>query len=138
MRSRLAVGALVVQAFVLAVLELFFLPLRLDGTLLPRIADYPFPVAVIVAIITTPLLVLGAATYASRPLTAAAPLLVWLGTLLVLGLFGPGGDAMLLNDWRTLLLFAGGMLPSAVAVGAFMGRQARSGDAGSAAGAGHQ
>ncbi|MEJ2858988.1 MULTISPECIES: hypothetical protein [unclassified Saccharothrix] len=127
MKERLAVGAFVLQAFVLAVLELFFLPLRLDGTLLPRIADYPFPIAVVVAIVTTPLLVLGAAAYASRPLTAAAPLLVWLGTLLVFGVFGPGGDAMLLNDWRTLLLFAGGMLPSAVAVGAFMGRQARAG-----------
>lgn len=132
----MAIGSLAVQAFVLAVLELFFLPLRLDGTLLPRIADYPFPIAVIVAIITTPLLVLGAAAHATRPLTAATPLLVWLGTMLVLGLFGPGGDAMLLNDWRTLLLFAGGMLPSAVAVGAFMGRQARAGDQGGQAHAG--
>ncbi|GAA0215073.1 hypothetical protein GCM10010492_11070 [Saccharothrix mutabilis subsp. mutabilis] len=128
MRDRLAIAAFVVQAFVLAVLELFFLPLRLDGTLLPKVADYPFPVAVLVAIITTPLLVMGAASYARRPLAAAAPLLVWLVTLLVLGVFGPGGDAMLVNDWRTLLLFAGGMLPSAVAVGAFMGRQARAGD----------
>ncbi|CAL9633574.1 hypothetical protein SUDANB95_06121 [Actinosynnema sp. ALI-1.44] len=128
MRDRLAIAAFVVQAFVLAVLELFFLPLRLDGTLLPKVADYPFPVAVVVAIVTTPLLVMGAASYARRPLAAAAPLLVWLATLLVLGVFGPGGDAMLVNDWRTLLLFAGGMLPSAVAVGAFMGRQARAGD----------
>ncbi|MEU7528882.1 hypothetical protein AB0A74_24335 [Saccharothrix sp. NPDC042600] len=128
MRDRLAIAAFVVQAFVLAVLELLFLPLRLDGTLLPKVADYPFPVAVVVAIITTPLLVMGAASYARRPLAAAAPLLVWLGTLLVLGVFGPGGDVVLVNDWRTLLLFAGGMLPSAVAVGAFMGRQARAGD----------
>ncbi|WP_309116861.1 hypothetical protein [Saccharothrix sp.] len=128
MSDRLAIAAIVVQAFVLAVLELFFLPLRLDGTLLPKVSDYPFPIAAIVAIITTPLLVLAAAAHARRPLTAAAPLLVWLATLLVLGVFGPGGDTMLLNDWRTLLLFAGGMLPSAVAVGAFMGRQARAGD----------
>ncbi|MBB5956206.1 hypothetical protein FHS29_002792 [Saccharothrix tamanrassetensis] len=128
MRERLAIGALMAQAFVLAVLELFFLPLRLDGTLLPRIDDYQFPVTALVAIITTPLLVLAASWYARRALVAAAPLLVWLGTLLFFGLFGPGGDVMLVNDWRSLLLFAGGALPSAVAVGAFMGRQARAGD----------
>ncbi|WP_433268553.1 hypothetical protein ACQPZF_04540 [Actinosynnema sp. CS-041913] len=128
MRERLAIGALMAQAFVLAVLELFFLPLRLDGTLLPRVDDYPFPATVLVAIITTPLLVFGASQYADRALTAASPLLVWLGTLLFFGLFGIGGDVVLVNDWRTLLLFAGGALPGAVAVGVFLGRQARAGD----------
>ncbi|MBW4719251.1 hypothetical protein KZQ38_18845 [Saccharothrix sp. SC076] len=117
-----------VQAFVLAVLELFFLPLRLDGTLLPRVADYPFPVTVLVATVTTPWLVVVASRYARRPVAAASPLLVWFGTLLLFGMFGPGGDAVLMSDWRTLLLFAGGALPAAVAVGAFMGRPVRAVD----------
>ncbi|RKT52621.1 hypothetical protein C8E97_1143 [Saccharothrix australiensis] len=124
----MAIGALMVQAFVLAVLELFFLPLRLDGTTLPLLDDYPFPVTVLVATLTTPLLVVGASRYARRTLTAAAPLLVWLGTLLLFAVLGPGGDVVLPDDWRSLLLLAGGALPSAVAVGAFVGRQAGVGD----------
>lgn len=120
--NRLALAAVLLQAFVLAVLEVFFLPLRLDGTLLPKVHDWPFPVTALVAIVTTPMLVLAASRYSRGLLVASSPLLVWLGTLLVLGIFGPGGDVMLLNDWRTLLLFAGGALPSAVAVGALMGR----------------
>jgi hypothetical protein len=122
--DRLALVGIGVAAFVLALLELFFLPLRLDGTLLPRVDDLPFPIAVVVAIVTTPLLVLAASRYAHRTLAAVSPLLVWIGTLVVFGLFGPGGDVVLLNDWRTLVLFAGGAMPSAIAVGAHLGRQA--------------
>ncbi|CCH28181.1 hypothetical protein ABZ816_41205 [Actinosynnema sp. NPDC047251] len=128
MRERLAVGVLMVEAFVLAVLELFFLPMRLDGTLLPRFSDYEFPVTVLLALVTTPLLVVLASRYADRALTASAPLLVWFATLLFFALFGPGGDVVMLNDWRTLLLFAAGALPGAVALGAFLGRMARAGD----------
>ncbi|MCE6994528.1 hypothetical protein LZG04_06850 [Saccharothrix sp. S26] len=127
MSDRLALVAIAAAAFVLAVLELFFLPLRLDGTLLPRVDDLPFPVTVVVAVVTTPLLVLAASRHASRTVGAVSPLLVWMGTLLLFGLFGPGGDVVLLNDWRTLVLFAGGALPSAIAVGAHMGRAARAG-----------
>ncbi|MEU4807040.1 hypothetical protein [Actinosynnema sp. NPDC023587] len=128
MRERLAIGVLMVEAFVLAVVELFFLPLRFDGTVLPRVSDYQFPVTVLLAIVTTPLLVVLASRYADRALSAAAPLLVWFGTLLLFGLFGPGGDVVLVNDWRTLVLFASGALPGAVALGAFLGRRTRAGD----------
>ena len=128
MTDRLALVGIAVAAFVLAVLELFFLPLRLDGTLLPRVDDLPFPIAVVVAVVTTPLLVLAAARHAHRTLAALSPLLVWVGTLLLFGLFGPGGDVVLLNDWRTLVLFAGGALPGAIAVGAHMGKVAGAGD----------
>ncbi|MEV0680983.1 hypothetical protein AB0I60_31150 [Actinosynnema sp. NPDC050436] len=117
-----------VEAFVLAVLELFYLPLRLDGTLLPKVADYQFPVTILLAVVTTPLLVVLASRYADGALAAAAPLLVWFGTLLYFGLFGPTGSTVLLGDWRTLLLFAGGALPGAMALGAFLGRAARAGD----------
>lgn len=124
MTDRLALVVIAVAAFVLAVLELFFLPLRLDGTLLPRVGDLPFPITVVLAVVTTPLLVLAASRHARRTVAAVSPLLVWIGTLLLFGLFGPGGDVVLLNDWRTLVLFAGGALPGAIAVGAHMGRQA--------------
>lgn len=114
---------LLVEALVLAVLELFFLPLRFDGTLLPQVgADWPFPIAVVVAILTTPLLVLWASDLQRGLLISSSPLLVWLLALVVLGLFGPGGDVMLPNDWRSLALLAGGALPGAIAVGASMGR----------------
>ena len=114
---------LLVEALVLAVLELFYLPLRFDGTLLPQVgADWPFPIAVLVAILTTPLLVLWASDLQRGLLISSSPLLVWLLALIVLGLFGPGGDVMLPNDWRSLALLAGGALPGAVAVGTSMGR----------------
>jgi hypothetical protein len=114
---------LLVEALVLAVLELFYLPLRFDGTLLPQVgADWPFPIAVVVAILTTPLLVLWASDLQRGLLVSSSPLLVWLLALIVLGLFGPGGDVMLPNDWRSLALLAGGALPGAIAVGTSMGR----------------
>jgi len=114
---------LLVEALVLAVLELFYLPLRFDGTLLPQVgADWPFPIAVVVAILTTPLLVVWASDLQRGLLVSSSPLLVWLLALIILGLFGPGGDVMLPNDWRSLALLAGGALPGAIAVGASMGR----------------
>ncbi|QQQ77203.1 hypothetical protein IOD16_01200 [Saccharothrix sp. 6-C] len=128
MTDRLALVGIAVAAFVLAVLELFFLPVRLDGTLLPRVDDLPFPITVVLAIVTTPMLVVAASWHGRRTLSVVSPLLVWTGTLLLFGLFGPGGDVVLLNDWRTLVLFAGGALPGAIAVGAHMGRTAGAGD----------
>ncbi|GAA3872106.1 hypothetical protein GCM10022243_41670 [Saccharothrix violaceirubra] len=125
LRDRFALAVVHVQAVVLATLELFFLPLRLDGTLLPEFHDWPFPVVILLAAGTTPFLVTMAARYATTTLGALSPLLVWLGTLIVLGLFGPGGDVLLLGDLRTLLLFGAGALPAAISVGAFMGRQVR-------------
>ncbi|MDX3658706.1 hypothetical protein PV646_15475 [Streptomyces sp. ID05-26A] len=116
---------LCVEAAVLAVLEAFFLPVRLDGTLLPRLGDVPFPVTIAVAIVTTPLLVQWAAGLSDRVLAAAAPLIVWFFTIFTLGFLEPGGQGQfLLGDWRTLLLIAGGAMPGAVAVGAVMARNA--------------
>ena len=48
---------------------------------------------------------------------AASPLLVWLACIGVFGLAGPGGDQVLIEDWRSLLLLACGALPAAVVIG---------------------
>ncbi|TNC21292.1 hypothetical protein [Amycolatopsis alkalitolerans] len=100
---------LLVDTVLLATLELFFLPLRAGGTV-------PIPFTVLVAIVTTPLLVIQAGKLVHRK-AAAAPLALWVLTIVVLGLTGPGGDLVLVQDWRGLLLIAGGALPAALALG---------------------
>ncbi|SFP35005.1 hypothetical protein SAMN05421810_102331 [Amycolatopsis arida] len=112
---------LVLDAVLLSTLELLYLPLRLDGLILPRLGDVPFPVTVVLAALTTPLLVTSAARLV-HPRAAIVPLAVWVVTVLSVGLLGPGGDLVLLADWRTLLLLAGGVLPAAVALGGTLGR----------------
>jgi hypothetical protein len=114
--SWVVLAVLVVDTVLLATLELFFLPLRLDGTLLPKLGWIPVPVTVLVAVFTTPMLVSSAGRLV-HPKAAFAPLAVWVLTVLVLGLFGPGGDQVLVQDWRALLLLAGGALPAAMTLG---------------------
>lgn len=116
----------------LAALELFFLPLRFDGVVLPAWGGAPFPVTVLLALVTTPLLVTSAARLV-RPRLAMLPLVLWVVTLLVLGVLGPGGDQVLIEDWRMLLLLLCGALPTAAVVGRTLGMaqpssQGRAGD----------
>ncbi|HEY3610170.1 MAG TPA: hypothetical protein VGL06_21900 [Pseudonocardiaceae bacterium] len=118
----LQLGALVVDAIALALLEVFFLPLRFDGALLPNWGAVPFPVTVIVALATMPLLVSRAAGVSARLLVAGAPLWAWLVTIGVVGIVGPE-NMVLLQDWRTLLLLACGTLPSALALGNALARR---------------
>jgi hypothetical protein len=106
----------VLDTVLLATLELFFLPLRMDGKLLPDLGAIPMPLTVIVAVVTTPLLVSTAGRLV-HPRAAFVPLVVWVLTVLVLGLSGPGGDLVLVQDWRAFLLLAGGALPAAMALG---------------------
>ncbi|MTD54162.1 hypothetical protein [Amycolatopsis pithecellobii] len=108
-RRRGLLVLLLVDTILLATLELFFLPLRIGGTV-------PVPFTVVVAIVTTPLLVVQAAKLV-HPRAAFAPLALWVLTIVVLGLMGPGGDLVLVQDWRALLLIAGGALPAALALG---------------------
>lgn len=119
--NRVLFAVVLLDAVLLAVLELFFLPLRLDGVVLPKAADVPVPISVVLAMVTTPLLVLAAAPLV-RTATAMAPPGVWVLTVLLVGLAGPGGDLVLIEDWRGLLLLAGGALPAAMAIGAVLGR----------------
>jgi hypothetical protein len=118
----LQLGALVVDAIALALLEVFFLPLRFDGQLLPNWGAIPFPVTVVVALATMPLLVSRAAGVSARLLVAGAPLWAWLVTIGVVGIAGPE-NMVLLQDWRTLLLLACGTLPAALALGNALARR---------------
>lgn len=114
----LTVAVLVLDAVVLAVVELLFLPLRFDGYLLPYVlGGVPLPVSALVAALTTPWLVSVAGRVSPRMPVAAAPLLAWIVAVAVFGMFGPGGDLVLISDWRSLLLFACGALPSALVLG---------------------
>jgi hypothetical protein len=117
-RDRLTLAVLVVDAVVLAVLELLFVPLRFDGFLLPHVlGGMSLPVSALVAALTTPWLVSVAGRVSPTLLGAAAPLIAWVLAVAVFGMFGPGGDLVLIADWRSLLLFSCGALPSAVVLG---------------------
>ncbi|MGW4211854.1 hypothetical protein ACWEIJ_27940 [Lentzea sp. NPDC004789] len=118
---------LCVEAAALAVLETMFLPLRFDGTLLPKLGDFPFPVMIAAAALTTPLLVQWAASVSEHVFTAALPLITWFLTIMIFGYAEPGSTretVVLLQDWRGLLMLAGGALTGAVALGAVMARNA--------------
>ncbi len=116
MLDRIAIGALLLDAVLLAILELLFLP--------SYIGQVQFPITTAVAAVTTPLLVSQAARLSSRPGVAAAPLIVWFVALFVFGAFGPGGDVLLLGgDWRTYLLLGAGAVPGALMLGVVRGRQ---------------
>lgn len=116
-RDRLFLALLVLDAVVLGMLELMFLPLSFDGYLLPNLDGFPLPLMPLLAAVTTPLLVSLAGKLSSRLVVAGAPLAAWIVTIAVVGMFGPGGDVLLTADWRSLLLFACGALPSAVVLG---------------------
>ena len=127
-REHALLALLAFDAVLLATFELFFLPARFDGRILPEIGDLPAPITVLVAAATTPLLVSVTARLL-RPRLAIVPLVAWVLTLLVLGVLGPGRDLVLLEDWRTLLLLAAGVLPAAIVLGGALGRARTAGRA---------
>jgi len=116
--SGLVLVALLVDAVLLAAVELLYLPLRI-GTV-------PFPITILLAAVTTPFLVHAAARLHGGGVVAGSPLVVWVATVLVVGLAGPGGDILLPVDWRSLLLIGGGMFSGAVALGASLNPVSRS------------
>ncbi|MEV0701604.1 hypothetical protein AB0I53_27340 [Saccharopolyspora sp. NPDC050389] len=116
-RDRVLLGFLLLNAVLLALVELLFLP--------SYIGAMQFPITAALAAVTTPLLVAEAARISPRRRVSGAPLLVWFATVFVFGLFGPGGDIVLLNDWRALLLIGGGALPSAMMLGIVLGKHAK-------------
>ncbi|GLY34953.1 hypothetical protein Amsp01_009770 [Amycolatopsis sp. NBRC 101858] len=113
--QRLFLLLLAFDTVLLAVLELFFLPLR--------IGVVPLPVTVVVGAVTTPWLVSTTAKLV-RPGLSWVPLVVWVVVVFGVGLLGPGGDLVLIQDWRALVLLGASALPGALVLGGGLGRAA--------------
>lgn len=124
--SLLVVLVLVIDAALLAMMELMFLTLA--------VGSLPLPISALVALLTTPWLVRRAGEL-SGAVGASAPLVAWVLTVVVLGFAGPGGDVLLLGDWPSLLLLAAGLLPGAFVLGRVL-RAKRDEGTGSPAGPG--
>jgi hypothetical protein len=125
-RERMSLVWLIVASFVLAVFELLYLPLRFDGTFLPMLwRGCPLPVTALLALVTVPWLVVLAGRLSPTLPVAGAPLGVWLLCVVVSAFPGPGGDIVLVPDWRALLFLGCGALAGAVALGGVLGRAAR-------------
>lgn len=92
---------LVVDGILLGAFGLLFTPLYSGGV--------PVPVGALLSMLVLPWLVQRAGEVDPRPAFAAAPLIAWVLTIGVLGLAGPGGDAMLPVTWQSLLLVGGGL-----------------------------
>ena len=105
-------GLLLLDAILLAGLGLAFTPFYVGST--------PVPIGALLVVLVLPWLVLRAAEIDPRPSVAAAPLSTWLLVTLVLGLWGPGGDAILpmapTTVWTSLVLVGGGLLAGVVAL----------------------
>jgi hypothetical protein len=105
-----AVVVLALDAVLLAWTEMAWLTVRVGESAVP------LPLAAVVALVTTPVLVLAAD--AARP-GGRAPLVVlavWTLTVLGAGLWSPAGGGVLPPDWRAIVLLAGGVLPGALAL----------------------
>ena len=109
----LLLALLVVDTVLFAVLELFFLPLR--------IGVVPVPVTILVGAVTTPWLVWTTGKLV-RPGLSWVPLAVWVLVVFGVGLLGPGGDLVLIQDWRALVLLGASALPGAMVLGGGPGR----------------
>jgi hypothetical protein len=92
---------LVLDGLLLGAFGLMFTPLHTTGI--------PVPMGVVLSVLLLPWLVRQAGEIDPRPAVAGAPLTAWVVAVAALGLFGPGGDALLLADWQSLALAVGGI-----------------------------
>jgi len=110
------VALLVVLSALVAVLEVLYLPVHLGAVAVP--------LGALAAAVTNPVLVLAAGEGTTRTAVAGAPLAGWVLTVLLLTFGGPGGDVLVPNDWRALVLLALGVVPAALVLGGHLGRSA--------------
>ncbi len=99
MGDRGVLALLVVDGVLVGAVGLAFTPLYLGAV--------PAPLGVLLAVVVLPWLVLRAGEIDRR--FAGAPVFAWFATVAVLGLFGPGGDALLTTSWQSLLFVVGGV-----------------------------
>ena len=91
---------LVADGLLLGVFGLVFTPLYTNGI--------PVPMGIVLSVLVLPWLVRHAGEIDARPAVAGAPLTAWVVSVGVLGLLGPGGDAMLAANWQSLVLLVSG------------------------------
>jgi hypothetical protein len=92
---------LIVDGLLLGAFGLMFTPLYTNGI--------PVPMGIVLSVLVLPWLVRHAGEIDGRPAVAGAPLTAWVVAVGVLGLLGPGGDAMLAANWQSLVLLVGGI-----------------------------
>jgi hypothetical protein len=92
---------LIVNGALLGAFGLMFTPLYTNGI--------PVPMGIVLSVLLLPWLVRRAGEIDARPAVAGAPLTAWVVAVGVLGLLGPGGDAMLAGNWQSLALLVGGI-----------------------------
>lgn len=113
---------LVADGLLLGAFGLMFTPLYTNGI--------PVPMGVVLSVLVLPWLVRQAGEIDPRPAVAGAPLTAWVLAVGVLGLFGPGGDSMLLANWQSLALAVGGIGAGLWGLRAVMERQYQDGSGG--------
>lgn len=104
--SRATLAVLIFDGFLCGILSVFFLPTYLGPV--------PFPVSALLAGIANVTLLFAARKVAEKPLAIASPLIGWFVAILVCMFGGPGGDVLLLADWRTAFLLLGGLIPPGI------------------------
>ncbi|APU12959.1 hypothetical protein [Actinoalloteichus fjordicus] len=112
--DRVVFAVLLIDAVLIALIGMFFLPIHL-GTL-------QMPVTALLTGVANLWLVREAARLSTRLRVVVAPLGVWLAVVVVFAMVRPAGDVVLVDDWRSFLLLAAGSLPAAMAVGTLMAR----------------
>ncbi|TFV52543.1 hypothetical protein [Blastococcus sp. TF02A-35] len=97
----------------LAVVEVFWLPLRVGGV--------PVPVSVLAAVVGNLLLVRAALRVSGSRVVAALPAVVWLVVAVAAMGRRPEGDLVITNSWVNLVFLGLGLLAAAFAVGTALG-----------------
>ena len=98
------VALLVLDGALCALLSVFYLGLYIAGV--------PFPITILLAGVANLLLVSATRAETGSLRTATLPLLAWAVAFFVCLAGGPGGDQLVLADWRTLLLPVAALAPA--------------------------
>lgn len=98
------VALLVADGALCAVLSVLFLGLYIGAV--------PFPITILLAAVVNLLLVMAVHRETGSLGTAVLPLVAWGVGLLLCLVGGPGGDQLVMADWRILLLPVAALLPA--------------------------
>lgn len=119
---------LILDGIIMLVLEVLYLPIYLGHATVPEsqplmaqaqplaatltAGAIPFPITILIAAVVNVLLVKGMSTITDRIGVMALPLTTWTLAYMLLIAGGPGGDIAFMNDWPTLALLVGGLIPA--------------------------